>query len=151
MKNDLYDQYYLNFISPIPRGLLEDIAQAAITANCVNKISRVFDQYLNFISLDDEIFCLRHQNKELISYYCMKNFFIPKQKIVFFTIFNFLILNKNKALNRGDVTDTEMNEIINTITDGLFSVFVTLGSIPIIRCQKGTAAEFVGEVIKCFF
>jgi hypothetical protein len=75
MKNDLYDQYYLNFISPIPRGLLEDIAQAAITANCVNKISRVFDQYLNFISLDDEIFCLRHQNKELISYYCMKNSF----------------------------------------------------------------------------
>jgi hypothetical protein len=41
-----------------------------------------------------------------------------------------------------------MNEIINTITDGLFSVFVTLGSIPIIRCQKGTAAEFVAEVNK---
>ena len=43
-----------------------------------------------------------------------------------------------------------MNEIINTITDGLFSVFVTLGSIPIIRCQKGTAAEFVAEVFFIF-
>jgi hypothetical protein len=39
-----------------------------------------------------------------------------------------------------------MNEIMNIITDGLFAVFVTLGSIPIIRCQKGTAAEFVAEV-----
>lgn len=39
-----------------------------------------------------------------------------------------------------------MNEIINTITDGLFSVFVSLGSIPIIRCPKGNAAEFVAEV-----
>jgi hypothetical protein len=39
-----------------------------------------------------------------------------------------------------------MNEIINTIADGLFSVFVTLGSIPIIRCPKGNAAEFVAEV-----
>ena len=53
-----------------------------------------------------------------------------------------------KALNRGDVKDTEMNEIINTIADGLFSVFVTLGSIPIIRCPKGNAAEFVAEVKK---
>lgn len=38
-----------------------------------------------------------------------------------------------------------MNEIINTITDGLFSVFVSLGSIPIIKCPKGTAAEMVAE------
>lgn len=34
-----------------------------------------------------------------------------------------------KAMNRGSVTDTEMGEIINTITDGLFSVFVSLGKI----------------------
>ena len=87
----MYESYYLNFISPVPRSLLEDIAQAAIAANCVNLINKVhfldfvlikiklnpqqiiakvFDQYLNFISLDDEIFCLRHQNKDLISYYC---------------------------------------------------------------------------------
>ena len=51
----------------------------------------------------------------------------------------------SKALNRGDVKDTEMLEIINTIADGLFSVFVTLGSIPIIRCPKGNAAEAVAE------
>jgi hypothetical protein len=41
MKNELYEQYYLNFISPIPRGLLEDIAQAAIAANCVNQVNKV--------------------------------------------------------------------------------------------------------------
>lgn len=41
MKNELYEQYYLNFISPIPRGLLEDIAQAAIAANCVTQINKV--------------------------------------------------------------------------------------------------------------
>ncbi len=69
-KNELYESYYLNFISPVPRSLLEEIAQAAIAANCVSSIQKVFDQYLNFISLDDEIFCLRHQNKELISFYC---------------------------------------------------------------------------------
>lgn len=50
------------------------------------------------------------------------------------------------ALNKGDVTESEMNEMINIIADGLFAVFVTLGSIPIIRCPKGTAAEYVAEV-----
>jgi len=41
LKNELYEQYYLNFISPIPRSLLEDIAQAAIAANCVQQITKV--------------------------------------------------------------------------------------------------------------
>jgi sec1 family domain-containing protein 1 len=44
-----------------------------------------------------------------------------------------------------------MNEIINAITDGIFAFFVTLGSIPIIRCPKGTAAEFIAEVIILYF
>jgi hypothetical protein len=62
-------------------------------------------------------------------------------------MFDFGIYSYIKALNRGDVKDSEMNDIINTIADGLFSVFVTLGSIPIIRCPKGNAAEFVAEVL----
>lgn len=118
LKNELYESYYLNFISPVPRSLLEDIAQAAISANCVNSVQKVFDQYLNFISLDDEIFALRHQSKDLISFYSM---------------------------NKGDVKDSEMNEMINTITDGLFSVFATLGCVPIIRCPRGNAAEVIAE------
>lgn len=32
------------------------------------------------------------------------------------------------ALNKGDVKDNEMEEVVNTITDGLFSVFVALGT-----------------------
>lgn len=31
------------------------------------------------------------------------------------------------AVNRGDVKDTEMESIMDTIVDSLFSVFVTLG------------------------
>lgn len=70
LKNELYENYFLNFISPIPRSLLEEIAQAAIQSNSVTLVSKVFDQYLNFISLDDELFCLKHHNRESISYYC---------------------------------------------------------------------------------
>ena len=48
LKNELYEQYYLNFISPIPRSLLEDIAQAAIAANCVQQITKVQTNQIYF-------------------------------------------------------------------------------------------------------
>ncbi|XP_077864691.1 sec1 family domain-containing protein 1-like [Saccoglossus kowalevskii] len=64
------------------------------------------------------MFTIRHQDKSTISYYSM---------------------------NRGDVKDTEMDEIMDIIVDSLISVFVTLGTVPIIRCPRGNAAEMVGE------
>lgn len=35
--------------------------------------------------------------------------------------------------------------MVDSIVDGLFSVFVTLGVIPVIRCPKGNAAEMVSS------
>lgn len=49
------------------------------------------------------------------------------------------------ALNRGSVSDAEMDSIMNSIVDCLFSVFATLGTVPIIRAPKGNAAEMVAE------
>lgn len=40
----------------------------------------------------------------------------------------------------------EMDRIVDQIVDGLFSVCVTLGCVPVIRCPKGNAAELVAEV-----
>nr|KAI8761059.1 sec1 family domain-containing protein 1-like [Biomphalaria glabrata] len=117
-QNQLYESYYLNFISAISRQKLEDIAQAALQANAVQQVCKVFDQYLNFISLENELFTLRHQDRDSISYY---------------------------AINKGDVKDTEMDVIMESIVDSLFSVFVTMGVVPIIRCPKGNAAEMVAE------
>lgn len=38
-----------------------------------------------------------------------------------------------------------MESLIDVIVDSLFSVFVTLGTVPVIACPKGNAAEFVGK------
>ncbi|XP_037756465.1 sec1 family domain-containing protein 1 isoform X4 [Chelonia mydas] len=116
LRNQLYESYYLNFISAISRSKLEDIANAALGASAVTQVAKVFDQYLNFITLEDDMFVLCNQNKELISY---------------------------RAINRPDITDTEMEAIMDTVVDSLFCFFVTLGAIPIIRCSRGTAAEMV--------
>ncbi|XP_071787195.1 sec1 family domain-containing protein 1-like [Asterias amurensis] len=117
-QSQLYESYYLNFISAISRQLLEDLAGAALQANNVSQISKVFDQYVNFISMEDFFFTVRHQNRDAISYYSMNN---------------------------ACVKDTEMEAIMDTITSSLFSVCVTLGTVPIIRCPKGNAAEMVAE------
>lgn len=37
----VYDSYHLNFISPISRQKLEDIASASLQANCVGSIQKV--------------------------------------------------------------------------------------------------------------
>ena len=64
------------------------------------------------------------------------------------------------SLNRGSVSDTEMDSMVgsevfyctpiircshqvNTIADSLFALCVTLGTVPIIRCPPGNAAEAV--------
>ena len=117
-QNGLYESYYLNFISAISRQKLEDIASAAVQSGSVQQVTKVVDQYLNFISLEDDLFSLRHQDREPISYY---------------------------AINRGDVKDSEMEATMDIIVDSLFSVFVTLGAVPIIRCPRGNAAEMVSE------
>lgn len=41
LQNNLYDTYHLNFISPISRQRLEDLAAAALQANCVSQIQKV--------------------------------------------------------------------------------------------------------------
>ncbi|CAG0889362.1 unnamed protein product, partial [Darwinula stevensoni] len=117
-QNGLYDSYFLNFISPISRQKLEDLASSALSFGCVPTISKIFDQYLNFISIEDDLFILKHQSSDDISFY---------------------------AINRGDIKDTEMDIIMDSIVDSLFSVFVTSGAVPIIRCPRGNAAEMVAE------
>lgn len=71
------------------------------------------------------------------------------------------------AINRGDVKDTEIERMMDTIVESLFCVFVTLGEwyftfcplccyiylystyssgqVPIIRCPRNNAAEMVAE------
>lgn len=64
------------------------------------------------------MFILRHQHSDSISYYSKSPCYTQLQLL---QIYIFLDINK------GDIKDTEMGSIMNSIVDGLFSVFVTLG------------------------
>nr|GEU87717.1 sec1 family transport protein SLY1 [Tanacetum cinerariifolium] len=56
--SSLYDYFHLNFSSSIPRPLLEDLVSGALNSESVERISKVHDQYLEFVTLEDNLFSL---------------------------------------------------------------------------------------------
>lgn len=94
----LYSPAYINFLSSIPRPLLEDFASQTAEAGTSENIAQVFDQYLNFIVSEPDLFSLGMRKDH--TYW---------------------------ALNSAKTTDQQLENIIERIVSGLFSVVVTMG------------------------
>ncbi|GAO14377.1 uncharacterized protein UV8b_07553 [Ustilaginoidea virens] len=114
LRKGLYSPAYVNFLSSIPRVLLEDFAAQTAAAGTSEHIAQLFDQYLNFTVAEPELFSLGMQKAH--TYW---------------------------ALNSAKTSDEELEAVVDRVVSGLFSVVVTMGAIPIIRCPKGAAAEMV--------
>jgi len=116
LKKNLYDAHYLNFSSSLPRKLLEDLAVKSTECGTSGKITKVFDQYLDFVSLAPTLFSLGRPD----SY---------------------------ATLNDPSSSDQSVEGEVSQITQGLLAVCATLGKAPVIRCQKGGAAEAVARAL----
>ncbi|KAL1653799.1 Vesicle trafficking between the ER and Golgi [Didymella pomorum] len=110
LSRGLYSPAYLNFLSSIPRPLLEDFGAQVVQTNTAEHLAQVYDQYLNFVVSEPDLF---HLNME----------------------------GAYHTLNSGQTSDQELDNVVDRIVSGLFSVVVTMGVVPIIRCPKGGAAE----------
>ncbi|KAL8735515.1 MAG: hypothetical protein Q9181_002758 [Wetmoreana brouardii] len=113
LSKNLYSEAYINFLSSIPRPLMEDFAAQIAEAGTADSISQVYDQYLNFVVAEPDLFSLG-LGKE--TYW---------------------------ALNSANAKDEEIDTLVDRTVSGLFSVVVTMGVIPIIRCPRGGAAEMI--------
>ncbi|KAL4900793.1 hypothetical protein BDW74DRAFT_161075 [Aspergillus multicolor] len=113
LQRGLYSPAYVNFLSSVPRPLLEDFASQIATTGTAEHIAQVYDQYLNFIVAEPDLFSLGLGND---AYW---------------------------RINSAKTSDADLDEIVDKIVSGLFSVSVTMGAIPIIRCPKGGAAELI--------
>ncbi|GCF01461.1 vesicle trafficking between the ER and Golgi [Zygosaccharomyces mellis] len=58
LKDDKYSDYYVNFTSILPRDLLEDFAKQVSVTGKADRIKQVFDQYLDFVVTEPELFSL---------------------------------------------------------------------------------------------
>ena len=127
----LYSPAHINFLHSVPRPILEDFAAQTAASGTAEYIEQVYDQYLDFIVSEPDLFSLGMGND---TYYTM---------------------------NSAQTRDEDMDAKIDRIVSGLFSVVVTMGvsllracsllpwlihgtgSLPIIRCPKGGAAEII--------
>ena len=78
--------------------MLEEFASQTATAGTAENIAQVFDQYLNFVVSESDLFNLGMTNAN--TYY---------------------------ALNSAQTKDDELDLLVDRIVSGLFSVIVTMG------------------------
>ncbi len=97
LSQGLYSPAYVNFLSSVPRPLLEDFASQIATSGASEHIAQVFDQYLNFIVAEPDLFSLSLGND---AYY---------------------------KINSGKTSDEDLDAIVDKVVSGLFSVSVTMG------------------------
>ncbi|CAH6722912.1 protein Sly1p [[Candida] jaroonii] len=114
LRHDTYDQLFINFTASIDRELLESFAKEVSLIGKSHKIKQVFDQYLNFIVTEPNLFSLDYHH--------------------IFTKFN-----------HPTTTEDDINGLANDLSNGLLSLILTAGDIPIIRCQRNGPAEFIAQ------
>jgi len=54
----LYESYHLHFTRELPRSGLEELATASVKAGIANRVKKVFDQNLDFVSLERDVFSI---------------------------------------------------------------------------------------------
>jgi hypothetical protein len=100
LQQGLYSPAYINFLSSIPRVALEEFATLTADSGTSEHIAQLFDQYLNFIVAEPNLFSLGMQQEH--TYW---------------------------ALNSAKTSDAELDRVVDKIVSGLFSVVVTMGTI----------------------
>lgn len=98
LSRGLYSPAYINFLSSIPRPLLEDFARQTAETNTSESIAQFYDQYLNFIVGEPDLFSLGMRKE-----------------------------NTYWALNSAKTRDEELDNVIDKTVSGLFSVMATMG------------------------
>ncbi|TXT09076.1 hypothetical protein VHUM_02550 [Vanrija humicola] len=140
----LYSSYHLSFTSTLPRPLLEELASLILandpTGQTGQLISSVQDQFLDFVVPSPNLFSLlprREVKNEANGSGGKKSNKGPEKEVDGKP--SYVVLNDPK------VTEVEIEEEVERIAKGLFSVIVTMGTIPIIRSPRGNAAEMVAR------
>ncbi|KAG7558282.1 hypothetical protein FFLO_02752 [Filobasidium floriforme] len=148
----LYSSYHLSFTSSLPKPLMEEFASTLLSHDpsgaLGDNVAGVWDQNLDFIVPSPSLFSLlpkrvplpdasgSNQNQAARRPSGKDKEPVPKETDA---PPSYAILNSPSA------TEVEIEAESERIARGLFSVVVTLGSVPIIRAPRGNAAEMVAR------
>ncbi|KAI0347695.1 Sec1-like protein [Trametopsis cervina] len=138
LEKSLYESFHLNFVEPLPRALLEELAASVARDGSGELIEQVLDQYLAFISPSPSLFSLLPEPAASTSSAS------PASP----TIASPIPQSTYAILNSPSSTEQQIEAEIERIATGLFSVVATMGHAPIIRCPRGNAAEMIAKKLE---
>lgn len=134
LEKGLYESFHLNFVEPLPRALLEELAAAVARDGTGELVEQVLDQYLSFIAPSPSLFSLLPPPAAASASTLKSAQSGPSQTHSTYTV-----------LNSPSSTEQQIEEEIERVASGLFSVVATTGHVPIIRCPRGNAAEMIAK------
>ena len=65
-------------------------------------------------------------------------------------LFSLMLPKAYVSLNDPSARDTEIEQAIGDIVEGLFSAIATWGAVPVVRCQRGGVAEHVARALDAY-
>ncbi|CDR99740.1 hypothetical protein [Sporisorium scitamineum] len=141
MKKMLYESFYVNFTSTVPKPVMEEFANLVAADGTDQLVQQVYDQYLNFIVLEPNLFELLPDATSPSSASTNAANAAPTS-CASNDITTYERLNDPKS-GQKDVEDAT-----DRIAAGLFSTLATMGALPIIRSPRGNAAELVARKLE---
>ncbi|KAK7680546.1 hypothetical protein QCA50_016327 [Cerrena zonata] len=140
IQKGLYESFHLNFVEPLSRALLEELAALIARDGSDPLIEQVLDQYLSFIAPSPSLFSLMPPpNTSSTPAPSAPSTSGPAPSLPHST---YAILNSPSS------SEQQIEEEIERIANGLFSVVVTMGQVPVIRAPRGNAAEMVAKKLE---
>ncbi|KAI0801146.1 Sec1-like protein [Fomes fomentarius] len=136
LEKGLYESYHLNFVEPLPRALLEELAAAVARDGTGELVDQVLDQYLSFIAPSPSLFSILPPPTAAPA---------PAPNAATGPATPSHPCSSYALLNSPSSTEQQIEEEIERIATGLFSVVVTMGHVPIIRAPRGNAAETIAK------
>ncbi|KAF9011059.1 SLY1 protein [Cyathus striatus] len=123
LQKGLYESFHLNFVEPLPRALLEELAASVAqdgTGDLIEQVRR--RPYLSFIAPSPSLFSLLPPPPPQASSSATPTP-LPKH-------------------------GPQIEEEIERVAAGLFSAVATLGHVPYIRAPRGNAAEMIAKKLE---
>ncbi|KAJ7285651.1 Sly1 vesicle trafficking sec1-like protein [Mycena rebaudengoi] len=136
LEKSLYESYHLNFVEPLPRALLEELAASVARDGTGDSVEQVLDQYLSFIAPSPSLFSLLPAPPPPQSVTAAPAGQTPPPTSTY------------AILNSPSSTEQQIEAEIERIASGLFSAVATIGHVPYIRCPRGNAAEMIAKKLE---
>ncbi|KAF5368453.1 hypothetical protein D9758_002142 [Tetrapyrgos nigripes] len=137
LEKSLYESFHLNFVEPLPRSLLEELAATVARDGTGELVQEVMDQYLSFIAPSPSLFSLLPPPLQAVP---TSDAASPSSSTI--PPSTYAILNSPSS------TEQQIEDEIERIANGLFSVVATMSHVPFIRCPRGNAAEMVAKKLE---